>query len=91
MFVTVIRFVGKSVIKWTFFKLTDSILFELHDKSSPFNSTRYIVLYPQNGDRIVTIDSVYTIIPTYPRLISTGDTRPKTDSNPNSNITCLNN
>ena len=41
-----------------FLKLTDSILFEKHDKSSPFGSKHYVVLYAQNGDRIVTIDSV---------------------------------
>jgi len=28
---------------------------------SPFNSTRYVVLYPQNGDRIMTIDSVTSL------------------------------
>ena len=44
-----------------FLKLTDSILFEEHDKSSPFNSTHYIVLYPQNGNRIVTTDSVTSL------------------------------
>ena len=33
-------------------------LFEQHDKPSPFNLTHYVVLYPQNGDRIVTIDSI---------------------------------
>jgi len=38
-----------------FLKLTDSILLEWHDKSSPFNSTHYVVLYPQNGDLNVTI------------------------------------
>jgi len=43
-----------------FLKPTDSILFEQHDKSSPFNSTHHIVLYQQNGDRIVTTDSVVT-------------------------------
>jgi len=37
----------------------------------PFDSTHYIVLYPQNGDRIVTIDSVTSlhraaISPPYP-------------------------
>ena len=46
-----------------FLKLTDSILFEWHDKSSPFNSTHYVVFYPQNGDRIVTIDSVTSLHP----------------------------
>jgi len=59
-----------------FLKLTDSILFELDDKSSPFNSTHYIVLYPQNGDRIVTIDSVMSLYPMYtsetPKLCSLG-------------------
>jgi len=34
-------------------------------KSSPFNSTHYVVLYPQNGDRIVTIDSVTSFHPMY--------------------------
>ena len=33
-------------------------MFDKHDKFSPFSSTHYVVLYPQNGDRIVTIDSV---------------------------------
>jgi len=49
-----IRFNGESVLrKGHFLKLTDSILFEQVAKSSLFNSTHYIVLYPQNGDRIV--------------------------------------
>ena len=30
-------------------------------KSSPLNSTRYATLYPQNGDRIVAIDSVTSL------------------------------
>jgi len=30
-------------------------------KSSPFNSTHHVELYPQNGDRIVTIDSVTSL------------------------------
>jgi len=34
------------------------MLFKYHEKSSPLNSTHYAVLYPQNGDRIVAIDSV---------------------------------
>ena len=34
-------------------------------KSSPINSTRYAKLYPQNGDRIVAIDSVTTFYPMY--------------------------
>jgi len=36
-----------------FLKLTDSFL------SSPFNTTHYVVLYTQNGDRI--IDSVTSL------------------------------
>jgi len=48
-----------------FLKLTDAILLEYHDKSSPFNSTHYVVLYPQNGDPIVTIDSVTSLQPMY--------------------------
>jgi len=54
------------VSQWScghFLKLTDSILFEWRDKSSPFKSTHYIVLRPQNGDRIVTIDSVTWLRP----------------------------
>jgi len=47
---------------WTFHKITDSVLFE-YDKASPFNSTHYTVLYPQNGGRIVTIDSVTSLHP----------------------------
>ena len=40
-------------------KLTDSILYLTNTrKSSPFNSTHYVVLYPQNGDGVVTIDPV---------------------------------
>jgi len=46
-----------------FLKLTDSILFESRDKSAPFNSTHFIVLYPQNGDRIVTTDVVTSLHP----------------------------
>ena len=67
MFVTVIALkYALLVSQWSyghFLKLTDSILFEQHDKSSPFNSTHYVVLYPQNGDRIVTIDSVTSFHP----------------------------
>ena len=43
--------------------ITDSILFEQHNKTSPFNSTHCIVLYPQNGDRIVTTDSATPLHP----------------------------
>jgi len=48
-----------------FLKVTHSILFEEHDKFSLFNSTHYVVLYPQNGDRIVTVDSVTLLHPVY--------------------------
>ena len=41
-----------------FHKPTDWILFKQHDKSSPHSSTHYVVLYSQNGDRTVAIDSV---------------------------------
>jgi len=34
------------------------MLFKQHDKSSSVNSTHYAMLYPQNGDYIVAIDSV---------------------------------
>ena len=57
-----------SVSPWScghFLKLTDSILFEYHGKSSPLNSTHYIALYPQNDDRIVAIDSVTSLHPMY--------------------------
>ena len=32
---------------------------------SPINATHYAKLYPQNGERIVTIDSVTSIHPMY--------------------------
>jgi len=63
MFVTVIALKYAFLVSQWFLKLADSVLFELRDKSSPFNSTHYIVLYPQNGDRIVTIDSVTSLHP----------------------------
>ena len=34
-------------------------------KSSPFNSTHYIVLCLQSGDRTVTVDSVTSLDPMY--------------------------
>jgi len=65
MFVTVVALKYTLLVsQWSygyFLKVTDSILFEWQNKSSPFNSTHYIVLYPQNGDRIVTIDSVTSL------------------------------
>ena len=48
-----------------FLKLSDSILFEEHDKSSPFDAIHYIVLCPQNGDRIVAIVSLTSLHPMY--------------------------
>ena len=39
------------------------MLFKQHDKSSPLNSTDYAMLYPQNDDRIVAIDSVTSLRP----------------------------
>jgi len=39
----------------------DWILFKEHDKSSPLNSTHCAMLYLQNGDRIVAIDSVTSL------------------------------
>jgi len=41
------------------------MLFKWHDKSSPLISTHYVMLYPQNCDRIVAIDSVTSFHPTY--------------------------
>jgi len=35
--------------------------FMTHDVSLPLNSTHYAMLYPQNGDRIVAIDSVTSL------------------------------
>jgi len=37
------------------------MLFKSHDTSSPLNSTHYAKLYPQNGDRVVAIDSVTSL------------------------------
>jgi len=39
------------------------MLFKYQDKSSPLSSTRYAMLYPQNGDRIVAVDSVTSLHP----------------------------
>ena len=44
-----------------FLKLSDSVLFASHDKCLPFSSTHYVLLYPQNGDRNVTIDYVTSL------------------------------
>ena len=47
-----------------FLNMTDSVLSE-QDKSSPFNSTHNTVLYPQNGDGIMTIDSAHSLHSVY--------------------------
>ena len=65
MFVTVIALkYALLVSQWSYRLLlkliTDSLLFEQRDKS-----LHYIVLCPQNHDRIVTTDSVKSIHPTY--------------------------
>jgi len=69
MFVTVIALKYELLVsQWSyghFLKLTDSMLFELHDKSSPFDSTHYIVLYSKNGDTVMTTASVTSVHPTY--------------------------
>jgi len=71
MFVTVVALrYALFVSRWScghFRNLTDSILFESPDKSTLFNSTHYIVLYPQNGDRIVTTDSMAPLHSVYKR------------------------
>ena len=71
MFVTVIALIYALLVSQCsyghFLKLTDLILFEQDAKSSLFNSTHHMVLYPQNGDRIVTIDSVTSLHPVYSR------------------------
>ena len=41
------------------------MLFKWHNKTSPLNSTHYAKLYPQNGDRIVAINSVTSFHPVY--------------------------
>ena len=53
-----VRFVGKLVIVQTFHKPADRMLFKQHNKSSPLHSTHCAMLYPQNGVRVVAIDSV---------------------------------
>ena len=46
------------------------MLFKHYNKSSPVNSTHYAMLYPQNGDRIVDIDSVTSLHPVYRPMYS---------------------
>ena len=50
---------------WTF--LTGKILFKIHGKSSPIKFTDYAKLYPQNGERVVTIESVTSFHSMYRR------------------------
>jgi len=38
---------------------------DIVNKSSPINSTHYVMLYPQNGDSFVTIDSLTSLHPMY--------------------------
>ena len=48
-----------------FLKLTDSVLFELHDKSSPFNSTHYATKWRSYRDHRlcdVTSPDVYCTV-----------------------------
>jgi len=67
MFVTVVALkYALLVSRWScghFHKVTDSVLFESHDKSSPFNATHYACYTGKNGDRTVTIDSLTPLHP----------------------------
>jgi len=45
------------------------------DKSSPLNSTHYAMLYPQNDDRVVAIDSVTSLHPVYSKKVKFSHTR----------------
>jgi len=52
-----------------FLKQTSCILFEYRDKSTlPLISTHYVISCPQNGDRILTIDTVTSLHPMYTEL-----------------------
>ena len=41
------------------------MLFKEHHEASLYNCTHYAMLYPQNGDRIVAVDSVTSLHPAY--------------------------
>ena len=41
------------------------MLFKLQDKPSPPRYTHYAMLCPQNGDRIMAVDSVTSLHPMY--------------------------
>ena len=85
-----IRFVGKVVIIH-FHKPTDRILFK-YDKSSPLNSTHHFyMLYPQNGDRIVAIDSVTSLHPVYKRQVHGVSQRRQRTNEPWPWVTCTEN
>jgi len=43
----------------------DWIVFKQHDKSLPLNAAHYVMLYPQDGDRSVAIDTVTSLHPVY--------------------------
>jgi len=45
------------------------MLFKQHNKSSPVPSTHCAMLYPQNGDRMVDIDSVTSLHPVYTPIL----------------------
>ena len=66
MFVTVILLKYALLVSWRsyehFFKLTQFYLNNAINLRI-FDSTHYIVLYPQNGDHIMTIDSVTSLHP----------------------------
>ena len=53
--------------------VTGQILFERDGKSSPTNYTHYTKLYPQNGERIVTIDAVTSFHRMYSELADNWD------------------
>ena len=45
--------------------IKESYYYYYYHKSSLLNSTHYAMLYPQNGDRIMAIDSVTSLHPLY--------------------------
>ena len=86
MFVTVIALKYAFLVSQRsyghFLKLNDSILLEQYDKYSPFNSTHYVVLYPQNWRpyrehrlRDVSSSDVGDYLTVMPKLQSTYDGR----------------
>jgi len=69
MFVSVIAFKYSLLVSQRSYKQFLNYLIQFYlnnnNKSLPFNSAHYIVLYPQNGNRIVIIDSVTFLHPMY--------------------------